>query len=84
MAIAGHTFEEVHPSKEDLQFCLFKVEVIAPDNTGCINLLPWDSEAKTLCGKSADKVKQEKVERQDDYPSNLNKMLNRKLLTKIH
>ncbi|MED6224745.1 hypothetical protein PIB30_087051 [Stylosanthes scabra] len=64
--------------------CEKKVEVIANDNTGYINMLLWDREAKILCGKPTDKVKTEKVEGDDDYPPNLNKMLDRKLLLKIH
>ncbi|MED6211188.1 hypothetical protein PIB30_071319 [Stylosanthes scabra] len=39
----------------------YKVEAIAHDNTGCINLLMWDREAKKLCGKPAKEVKKEKV-----------------------
>ncbi|MED6185380.1 hypothetical protein PIB30_056552 [Stylosanthes scabra] len=62
----------------------YKVEAIAHDNIGCINLLMWDREAKKLCGKLAEDVKKEKIEAEDDYPPSLNNMLERKLLFKIH
>ncbi|MED6177853.1 hypothetical protein PIB30_101952 [Stylosanthes scabra] len=38
----------------------YKVDVIANDNTECINLLLWDREAKSLCGK---KLRQKRLKR---------------------
>ncbi|MED6107459.1 hypothetical protein PIB30_014310 [Stylosanthes scabra] len=55
----------------------YKIEVIATDDTGCINLLLWDREAKILCGNPA-------IEAEDDYPKILNNMLDRQLLIMIN
>ncbi|MED6111995.1 hypothetical protein PIB30_057514 [Stylosanthes scabra] len=41
-------------------------------------------EAKQLCGKPSHEVIKELPEAEDDYPPSLNKMLDRKLLIKIH
>ncbi|MED6174060.1 hypothetical protein PIB30_065306 [Stylosanthes scabra] len=57
---------------------------MATDDTGSINLLLWDREARILCGKPASEVKKEKVEGEDDYPKSLNNILDRQFLLRIH
>ncbi|MED6123136.1 hypothetical protein PIB30_046395 [Stylosanthes scabra] len=46
--------------------------------------LMGEREAKLLCRKASDQVLKELPEADDDYPLSLNKMLERKLLIKIH
>ncbi|MED6226120.1 hypothetical protein PIB30_100384 [Stylosanthes scabra] len=57
---------------------------MARDSTGCINLLRWEREVKSLFGKTTDKMKEEVVQGDDEYPPSLNKLLDRLLLIKIH
>ncbi|MED6199842.1 hypothetical protein PIB30_079669 [Stylosanthes scabra] len=81
----GTSSEAKHCSKDTgARVDRYKIEVIATNDTGCINLLLWDREAKLLCGKPAEEVKKEKLEGDDNYPKTLNNMLDRKLLIRIH
>ncbi|MED6156576.1 hypothetical protein PIB30_015675 [Stylosanthes scabra] len=74
----------VKPSSLSLKTRRYKVEVMACDSTGCITLLLWEREVKMLRGKSSEKLKGEVVEGDNDYPPSLNKLLEKKLLIKIH
>ncbi|MED6106265.1 hypothetical protein PIB30_003224 [Stylosanthes scabra] len=62
---------------------MYKIEVMATDDTGSINLLLWDRETRILCGKPASEVKKEKVEGEDDYPKTLNNILDRQFLIRL-
>ncbi|MED6114492.1 hypothetical protein PIB30_080760 [Stylosanthes scabra] len=62
----------------------FKVEVMAQYSTRLITLLLWERDPKLLCGKPLDQVIKELPKADDDYLPSLNKMLERKMLIKIH
>ncbi|MED6222050.1 hypothetical protein PIB30_060725 [Stylosanthes scabra] len=56
----------------------YKIEVIATDDTRCINLLLWDDPLWK------DSKRSEARKGEEDYPKTLNNMLDRKLLLRIH
>ncbi|QHN87457.1 uncharacterized protein DS421_16g555270 [Arachis hypogaea] len=60
----------------------FKVEVMVYNGTGSISLLLWDRKIVQLCGKRAEQIKEQEVD--DEYPSTLNNIMDRKLLLKLN
>ncbi|XP_052113681.1 replication protein A 70 kDa DNA-binding subunit A-like [Arachis duranensis] len=62
----------------------YKVEIMVHDGTGSINLLLWDRETFQLCGKQAEKVKEEEVTSGDKYPATLDNMMDKRVFFKIN
>ncbi|MED6207418.1 hypothetical protein PIB30_035622 [Stylosanthes scabra] len=62
----------------------YKVEIVVCDGTGGISLLLWDSHVIMLCGKSAEQIKMEAGQRDEQYPEILDRIMEKVLLFRIH